>query len=69
MKRTPKVALPKNATPRNKKPSIMFIPWENSGVGLYRLIIPMLSLAERKLAGVETIDEFSDDMTKWLRLI
>jgi hypothetical protein len=59
---------PKEATPKLKKPDIMFIPWENSGVGLYRLIIPMLSLAERKLAGVETIDEFSDDMMKSVKV-
>jgi hypothetical protein len=51
-----------------KRPSIMFIPWENSGVGLYRLIIPMLSLAERKLADVETIDEFSEDITKSVKV-
>lgn len=46
----------------------MFIPWENSGVGLYRLIIPMLSLAERKLAEVETIDEFSENIMRSVKV-
>ena len=46
----------------------MFVPWENSGVGLYRLIIPMLSLAERKLADVETLDEFTDDIMKSVKV-
>ena len=54
--------------PNDKKPSILFIPWENSGVGLYRLIIPMLSLAERKLAEVETVDEFTDDIMKNVKI-
>jgi glycosyltransferase involved in cell wall biosynthesis len=55
-------------TPKEKKPSILFVPWENSGVGLYRLIIPMISLGESKLAKVETIDEFTDDILQTVKV-
>ena len=68
MSKAPKTKIPKDATPKDKKPSILFIPWENSGVGLYRLIIPMLSLGERKLAEVATVDEFTDDITQRVKV-
>lgn len=45
-----------------KELDILFIPWEQSGVGLYRLIIPALSLGDRKLANVTTLGSFSGDV-------
>lgn len=41
---------------------ILFIPWEQSGVGLYRLIIPAISLGERKLANVVTMGTFTGNL-------
>ena len=40
-------------------PRILFIPWENSGVGLCRIMIPAMSLANNKLAEVETGARFT----------
>jgi glycosyltransferase involved in cell wall biosynthesis len=42
-------------------PRILFIPWENSGVGLCRIMIPAMSLANNKLAEVETGARFTGD--------
>lgn len=55
-------------TPKGFKPSVLFIPWENTGVGLYRVIIPAISLGNGGLADVETIDRFTGNITDLTRI-